>query len=314
MHVEPVSDGSTLYLVEPFRLCATCYEEDTGPVVALDLATGMRRWTTEAPDVIRWNSLAVAEGMVVGSGTSCTIAYDAATGAERWRHCLLGPYGPPVVAGPYVYETSLEWVQQLNLSDGTETGFNFRNDYQLPLLTVGEHRVISSSNVYDDITRDVLWSDWTPADRTIRDGVVYTRRYDDGTLHAFDAVDGDELWSVTLDCSSPVSPPTVDADTIYLQACGEVLALRRADGSERWSFVDEANGGSEDRLTLAGGFLYFTNAGTALYVVDATSGEVVRTIPLGTTPGSNVGVGPPIVANGHVVVAGEYGLEVFAAS
>ena len=42
-HIEPVSDGSSLFIVEPLRACATCLEEATGKVVGFDLATGPRR-------------------------------------------------------------------------------------------------------------------------------------------------------------------------------------------------------------------------------------------------------------------------------
>ena len=46
-HIEPVSDGSSLFIVEPLRACATCLEEATGKVVAFDVATGARRRTTD---------------------------------------------------------------------------------------------------------------------------------------------------------------------------------------------------------------------------------------------------------------------------
>jgi len=100
---------------------------------------------------------------------------------------------------------------------------------------------------------------------------------------------------------------------VYIQDCGTLRAFDRVTGVERWHTPADAFYGTDsDRLTLAGNLLYVSNGESTLWILDAGDGTLVRSITLGTTPGSNAGIGPPIVVRGHVVVAGYYALETYS--
>jgi outer membrane protein assembly factor BamB len=307
-HIEPVSDGTTIYLVIQSPHCLDC-PGDVGHVAAYDLATGARRWTAKHVEPVRYYSLAVADGVVVASGLGCTYAYDAATGAARWKRCFLAPSGSPTIANGLVYEVTQTYVFELRLSDGAPTGRTFDNEYRSNVATVGDGFLSIGARTWNLATGVQVRYDGMPGDVTISGRVLYKRTYA-GDLVAAHIDSFDEYWHVTPTCAA--SPPTVGPDAVYVQGCGVVRAFDRATGSELWHSEPEAFGDDYDQLTLANGLLYVSNWSTELYVVDATDGSLVRDIRLGDPPGSNDGVGPPVVVRDHVIVAGEGSLEVFA--
>jgi outer membrane protein assembly factor BamB len=315
--LEPVSDGQRLFLVEPGADGGSFGDLVPGKVVAFDLASGTRLWTADQADARRSASLAVADGLVIASGRLCVLAYAADTGVERWRQCVPeppsgiqpDPPGVPTISDGLVYVAWRTEVVELRLQDGEYTDRSFHNPWDARVPTVGNGH-LAMGTVFDLATGAQLWDDQSHAFRAIRDGVLYSANFD-GEIAAYDLASGFERWRASLLCSGDAAP-AIGGDAVYLNDCGTVRALDRNTGLELWHSAQFQYGSSAERPTLAGSLLYMTNSTTALTILDPATGDLVRSIQLGVTPGANLGAGPPVVVGRYVIVAGQYGLDVYA--
>jgi len=71
------------------RLLIQLYNEDLGSLVCLDAATGLDLWRADGPKGTAWSTPVVWRNdggpEVITAGQGMVVAYDPATGAERWR-------------------------------------------------------------------------------------------------------------------------------------------------------------------------------------------------------------------------------------
>ena len=74
-----------------------------------------------------------------------------------------------------------------------------------------------------------LTSTWPPL---VSDGVVYAAGA--GEVQAVDAAHGDRLWRVSLDAELMTAPALQGDSIVLLLKPDQLIALRRADGSEAW--------------------------------------------------------------------------------
>lgn len=307
--LEPVSDGTSIFVVdaEPPG-CPSCTESGFGFVTAVDPNTGETRWRTERPDANASANLAVGGGLVVAGGDVCLIAYAVDTGAERWRHCpsIENPpsfFGPTTIVDGMVYEVTRGSLNQLRLSDGVATGrtFELSNLPLNPPPAVADGNVVAFHRVSSATTGATLLSH-VPDRAALRDGVIFGTSESGGELEARSLSTGQLLWTAPVTC---FGPPTVDATSVYVQGCGRIRSYDRLTGQERWHTTQYTYGSGDTRITIGKGLLYFTDPDSTLWILDATSGELVRGITLGTPPAVGTATGPPIVLGARVIVATE---------
>ena len=111
-------DGDTAYL-----------GDNTGTVVAIDVATGAVRWTADAGGFLT-TALAVSDGSVVATvqgdrtSRSHVVAFDAADGSRSWDREMSGEAlfasAPAISGGTIVVGFSDRTVRAFDASDGTE--------------------------------------------------------------------------------------------------------------------------------------------------------------------------------------------------
>jgi outer membrane protein assembly factor BamB len=204
-------------------------------VVALDAASGEERWRQARPSGTSWASPLVLEadgGPVVVIGGPRTVAYELATGAERWSY---GEAPAPSrggssgnIASPVVYQDVL-----VLLSGGRRGGFE---------------AIAVAPDAEGALERDSarLWTHDGDAPHVpsplAHDGILYALKGNSGVLTAMDLSTGETLYSQRLEGVQNIYASPVLADgRLYLAgrdgavevvAAGpepETLAVNRLD-------------------------------------------------------------------------------------
>lgn len=254
------SDGSTLWSVPPAQGDSLGFENPT----------------------LVGNSLYVADRR---SGVS---AFDAATGALRWKADTGMLNQQATVAGGLVY------------------------------VTTWGNGGVSPQRVFAFSAKDgsLKWSRPTDTANSqypaaVAEGRVFVGS-DTGTLYAFDAARGTPLWKIPF--SGYVSAPIVAAGpaVIVNTGTGTISALAAATGEVRWSTVLPGSATVTSNLVLANGVIFFStldNHGEhKLATMDARTGRLIAVLPT-LLWGSYSQIS---VVDGRVQVATNYGiLQVF---
>ena len=219
VHSPPVVVGGHVYVVP-----------DNGNVYCLNARTGARIWNYSTgrsgnfesgkvwtPSIIGGFAdfpVAVGGYAYLGSDDGVLHALNDSTGIEIWNYTTGGVVGSPTVANGYLYVGSNSGDKGnfyvLNASTGAKiwnyTTENIAGPPTLtgPTETTAAPPVVSGSVVYFGSGRPVgAWGD-------IR-GV-------NGTVHAFDALTGAQIWNYTIE--HPVGYILVGSDMIYAVSAG----------------------------------------------------------------------------------------------
>ena len=198
----PTVDGTTVYV-----------PDWAGNVHALSVFDGSIRWSrrvaTEESGRTFATPVAVSDGsLYLGSlsGATGVVALDAESGRERWSRST-----DVVTAGPVV-------------ADG--------------IVLVRAHSLVVAFDT--DGTR--RWSFNVPGEGgqtlALDDEYAYTPGGD--TLYAIDR-DGETAWSYESS-GGRVGPPTVAGDDVVVREEGQLTALSRTDGTERWKATQTGTG------------------------------------------------------------------------
>ena len=176
-------------------------------VYALDAATGERLWSTRTDGAVTaapayadgvvyvraWGNPVFVTGGAIANVRGMLYAFDAATGAERWRLTTdAAADSSPAIVDGVIYFGGGRAIYAVDAKDGSirwrvETGLE----------------VLSSPGVVD--------------------GVVVVGSHD-GSLYALDAATGDELWRFETD--APIaSSPTVVGGAIYFTSGKSLYAI-----------------------------------------------------------------------------------------
>ena len=314
-------------------------------VVAADAATGRLLWRKslkprkEKARIGFGGGVAAAGDLVIAAtGFGDLVAFDAATGRERWRHDGIVPLrGSPAVAGGRVFALTMDnQIIAVSIEDGqmlwTQAGLP--EDAQLlgaaTAAVSGDTAVfgLSSGELFAlrAANGQLAWQDTlsrtgrlTPL-ATLADidgfpvidrGRVYAVSHA-GRIAAIDLRSGERLWEQDV---AAVNTPWAAGDYIFVvTADAEVAALSAADGRVRWvtrleRFADPKK--RKDPVVWSGPVL----AGDRLIVVSSNgfalslspyTGEVLSGIRTGETV-----VAPPIVADGRLYLLANNG-EVLA--
>ena len=242
--------------------------------------------------------MTLEDAVVATDDAGNVIAFDATSGAERWRYSLAGDDGAGQVRGiapgdGLVYAAGPEGLVALGASDGSRA-WRYRVKTEGPLpdmdgffwpITVGDivYGVTQASDAdmtphrsvvaIDGATGDERWSS-TIADgqafgAPTSDGTLVMVAPGDGSLTALDASTGTVAWSVPLD-AAPVTRAAIGDGVTYVGLSGgTVVALATADGSEAWR--SPLDSGTVTAVTAVGDTLY-ADGTTTLYALDAATG------------------------------------------
>lgn len=191
-------------------------------ILALDLVDGARAWETSRPGEMSWSSpvvLGAGSGAdLVTTAAPYAIAYDPATGAERWRaEVLLGEVAPSATTNGVAYFVTMAHSNLTAIRPG------------------GEGDVTASH---------VLWQFFDNQPDTssplATESVVLTA-HAAGFLHAVDARTGEPLWEEVFNTSFYASPVKVGEHVLLLDNDG---ILRVFATEPAYRLVEEVEVGS----------------------------------------------------------------------
>lgn len=209
-----------------------------GRVIARDLATGVRRWTTTVgTGSLEGSNLVASAGVVVAPVVYHTVGLDAATGRELWR-----------------YEAPIDSVGGGPPNPGTVARVRVAADDEAVYLSAWGGSVASVGLR----TGTVRWT-WTPPPDTpfrfggegvtLDDGIVYAvsaHALDFYGSHcemwvvALEARTGRQIWLAKIPAKGTISctagRPAVTKDrVIAMQMTGELFGLDRRTGEVVWN-------------------------------------------------------------------------------
>jgi outer membrane protein assembly factor BamB len=197
------------------------------------------------------------------------LAIDVETGAVDWRASTGGDrlLSPAPTADGVVFANRVDGVVTAFDADG-ERRWQYRTDTETRSPTVADGTVYVATS--------------TVPGRT-------------GRLLALDLADGTVQWAVDTPSPRRGTRPVVGADAVYLGCTGRdygrLVARRRTDGAEQWSFADGNSGVYEP--VLAGDRVYAGSNDDSLYAF-SRAGDRQWTVETDSTVGS-VAVGPDLV-------------------
>ncbi len=248
-----------------------------GVVHALDKSTGESVWTYAMPSAVLVRPVAAtateqADGIVVVRASNANIrGLDSKTGEELWSTNFDVPaltvhgYGEPVVLDSGVL---------IGLDDGKLAALSRTNGSLL------WQSVLSLPSGRSEIERLVD----VDANILIDEQFIYAVTYQ-GQLARIEPQRGQLIWSVPM---SSVSGMAQDDELLYLTAQNsEVVAVSKADGSERWR-VKSLRGRSLTRPALVNdGLLAVADFDGFVHVLNAADGAIIgRSQPLSSSPSS----------------------------
>jgi outer membrane protein assembly factor BamB len=277
-----------------------------GLLVALSAETGRVQWRYDSGRCV-WASPAVADGLVYETfllrAPACRpdvdrrgllVAFDARTGAERWRVALPPTESSPLVAGGLV--TIGDWSGDVSAFDA-HTGRRRWTFHAVgavkssPTLAGGRVFVGTyAGRVYalDARTGQEVWHAAAPR-RWLRRGRFYStpaaahgRIYigaTDGKVYAFGARTGRLHWSFSTG-GYVYAAPAVWRDLVLVGSYDHRLyALDAATGAARWSF--DARGRITAGATVLGDVVYVSTLERRTFGLDARTGRQIWSFPDG---------------------------------
>jgi eukaryotic-like serine/threonine-protein kinase len=303
-------------LVNGVVYIATLTDSLTGLLSAVDAGTGNLIWSYNLATSFT-SSPSVANGIIyIGSGVG--IHAISSAGTPVWYfNTNAAVAASPVIVNGVVYERAVDGtVYALNASTGAviwqyATGGFFDIDSgSSPAVASGVVYVgpvgASDNNIYalDAATGALIWQYTTPdfiySSPTVANGKVYFGCLDNN-VYALDAKTGALVWKYSTG-AQVFSSPAVARGVVYISSESNIFALNGSTGVLLWSPAMQFTGVSS--AAVANNVVYVcgyeTSDGSHLYALDASTGAVhLKSGP----PCSN-----PIVANGVVYVADEFGV------
>ncbi|MFD1020908.1 carboxypeptidase regulatory-like domain-containing protein [Thalassobacillus hwangdonensis] len=261
-----------------------------GNIHALDATNGRVLWSTdvgspaiyEAP-VLKDGKLYVSSGL---DGNAKLTALDAASGDELWNVPLEAPtYAGPTLGDGMLFVGSFnnEKLRAFSMEDGTEVWSKTM-----------EGEGFLSKTVYHEGTLYASASSTT---------------MDDGTLYAFDAATGDELWRAADVGDSQAASPIVYENMVIATSASEPLlrAFDKQTGELVWTNT-EVGASYNNGSISANGILFYAGKDGKFSGLDVYTGEVLTSYTLPVYSTSNL----PILS-GQVVVPYRAGIQSYMA-
>lgn len=227
---EVMPDPFDVFLSSPTIADGTVYiGSGDHHVYALDVATGVLRWSFRTGDVVH-TSPAVANGVVyIGSFDSHMYALDARTGDLRWRHAT----GTDTVMYNQVGIASSAAVADGVVLFGGRDGHFHAVDAR-----TGALRWKHNNNM-----------GWVIASPAVRDGVVYFPTSDGRRFKALDVATGAVRFNVVNKAIS-FSSPALAGNVVYFGLSdGWLRALDATTGSLQYEFQSDGSKANGARFT-----------------------------------------------------------------
>lgn len=299
---------------------------DGGHLTALNRSTGAVVWSEDVGSGIY--GLAFGAGNVYASYYELVIAFDAATGKERWRLGAVGEESTCVVEPPVADDSSVYViaskrtgvVTQMTAVDASTGRERWRFSWsghafcaEDPTAVVGGGLVVVSGagagdglTALDVGTGRVRWraklQGWPEWPSSVGPDAVYTLTRA-GIVSAVDLETGDVRW--TKDLGLDAQGPIAVRDGVVFVKDGGVVALDASNGGERWRFRSK-----EEVVAppIPGGRSVFAGIALGTYVrvhaLDRTSGQKVACVLIPEHASDTRTLGSAgnalVVANGEV--------------
>lgn len=279
---------------------------NAGLFLAVEARTGKVVWRHDLGRCIA-ASPAVADGVVyesflnhppcnaTGAGLDGeVIAFDAQTGAIRWRRQIGPTESSPLVAGGSVYVGDwLGKVYALDAGSGAlRWSFGTGDKVKGAVSLAGGRLYVGSydGHVYalDPLTGTQVWR----ASAQSRLGslgtfystpaVAYGRVYigsTDGKVYSYGASSGKLRWSYGTGGYVYASPAVWRQLVLVGSYSGTFYAFNAATGDVRWRF--QANGPISGSATVLSGVVYFSTLKERTYALEASSGRLLWSFPDG---------------------------------
>jgi hypothetical protein len=275
------------------------YQIEAGSLTARSAATGVEQWAAPPFDLQgEQYSLAVTNGIVIVGYTDCTSdsatfgyveAYNATTGALKWRHPLAGWLSPIVVSGSYVVDDYADegmgpdTITALRISDGTVA-------WSDQTCAGNRHVVIVDQNViYRCITNNGAGADTVQA-RTLASGAkVWSAPGGVVQRGDTDATTGHHVYIKRSGGVDDVNPSTgarrftlagatdvlaVDKTRAYATCPAGLCAYTVATGARAWAVPVPDPAADISTAAEAAGVLYLGNGD----LLNAASGGFIRNL------------------------------------
>lgn len=275
--------------------------DSTQTVRASRLDNGSQVWSERLKGVTKRDKSAIGGGLavagdtlVVASGYGFVAAFDAASGAQKWRRELNAPMtGSPTIDDGRIFVTSNNnEVYALNLSDGATAWSD---------QAISESaRVLGSSSV-----------------AAVEDFVIAP--FSSGEVIAYLAANGRRLWTDALTQAGRFTPiseindigsrPVLGAGLVFASSqSGTSVAIDGRSGARVWTQPV----GSTRAPALAGRFLFVVGTEGELACLDAATGEAywvtqLRQFKDEKDKEKRISYSSPIVASGRVIVVSSLG-------
>ncbi|MGW0804734.1 outer membrane protein assembly factor BamB family protein [Nonomuraea sp. NPDC002799] len=279
-----------------------------GTLRALDARTGAARWIVQTAGPFLRRPVLV-KGTVYAQSGGKVVAVDAASGRRRWSHRIKADSGPVVADDVLYTVTEDFEVVALGTSSGKELwrfrpdGFALNTE---PVVTGGVVLFGTDDGAVYALGASSGEQRWRFAagggervELVVADGVVYAAGAS-GQVHALDAATGKGRWASRVD-GAVHFPPVVAGGAVYVRAGGgATYALDAATGRRSWRFLapgDDLVSGLG--LSAAEGLVYVGGADARVHALDAASGAQRWSFPVG----EGVGAGPAVTW-GTVYVGG----------
>ncbi|HET8523435.1 MAG TPA: PQQ-binding-like beta-propeller repeat protein [Thermomicrobiales bacterium] len=259
-----IADGVAYFpMASSMTLPSPPYNANVDEVVAVDAATGARKWCAIGVGAPH-SALAIAGDLVIVPQSNEVVALDAATGAKRWHFDTAGDESHVAVAGDTLYVGSL---------DGGLVALNAKSGKALWRFQAPDEKG-QPATIY------------TPA---VADGMVYVPT--EYHMYAIDAGSGTQRWQyASSDSLGTFSLSPAAGDGVVVIGVGlDLLALDAKSGAVRWQITPKgAVGGAP---TIANGVVYASTGlqndevtgDASLDAFSTKDGSTLWTIPLKET-------------------------------
>ena len=259
------------------------------PIVRKPLDDPESRFDHDAADVIEAAGL-----LFVGTHDGRLLALDSASGARRWEFAAGGSIlAAPALAGGRVFFGSFDHhVYALDAKSGKILWKKDTGAPVVSTPAVDGGRVLVGSRSYDLFALDVkngavawnryFWFSWVESSAAIRGRIAYLGSSDAAALLAFEARGGRPLWRTDAG-GWAWGQPAVTADRVYIGSVGTkhylvehtggALAVDRSTGRPAWRFPSAAAGdgpyGFGGSPAAGGGLVFFPALDGRLYAFPA---------------------------------------------
>jgi len=275
-------------------------------VHAVDLETGKRLWWART-DASVHGTPAVADGLVfVPTIHGSLFAFDAKTGALRWKRTP-EPVDPPTNQRSYSYYSPA-------VADGVvywpyQTRFGKASRGLLAALDTK-----TGEPIWESPMTGATMSDGTPA---VVDGKVFVGNETADRVIAYDAATGEQLWTATarLGGWQDAAPTAVDGK-VFIGSNNGVIARDAATGTDLWTYRSPDPSyipvnATPSAPAVVDGTLYMGFPDGRVTALDVETGEVVWSVRLPGKPYLGGVLSPPAVS-GDTVFVGSNGGRLYA--